>query len=515
MKLLDPLDFSKKFWPDVKWYRQQREIIYSVINNDETIVPAGNMLGKDFVAAFIALYFFMSRHPCRVLTTSVDSTQLESVLWGEIGRFIDTASAKLPIIYNHLHVKKIRRDKTCKISYIKGRVAAKGEGMLGHHVTQDSGEFFDDDIPRTLFIVDEASGVDNVNYEKAQTWAKRTLVIGNPYPCTNFFYKGVKAGDVKAEDNGHYYKKVIKIRCQDSPNIKKGLLQEKLGEKPDNRSLIPGVMTYQEYKKRRKLFDEVMQCIGLDAEFFEGADTLLFPPEWLNRAEDIAFKLPMLRTNNTTLGVDPAEGGDNTVWTVVDPMGLVMQKSMKTPDTSVIKGTTLSIAKEFGVKDEDILFDRGGGGKEHADSLRNDGHPVRTVAFGESATDPNKHKRIHRYRDDHAKLQESEVKYVYKNRRAEMYGLSRILLNPVLTPNGFGIPAMYDKLRKQLAIIPYMHDGEGRLVLPPKDKKDRNSKVVTLKEIIGHSPDEADSFVLAVYGQFYESEEVIFKARAG
>jgi len=502
MKVLDPIRLAKEIWPHVNFYKQQQEIIYSVVYDDETIVPAGNMLGKDFVAAYIALYFFLSRHPCKVVTTSVDGTQLEAVLWGEIRRFIQTAKTELPLVVNHLHIKKIVNKKICGISYMIGRVAARGEGMLGHHVTPDSEGFVDDGLPRTLFIADEASGVDDVSYERADTWANRKLVIGNPYPCSNFFFRGVKEGSVKAPNNGKFYRKVIKIRCQDSPNVRLGLAQEKLGKEPSGETLIPGVMSYDQYKKRRELWDEVRQCIGLDAEFHEGADVLLCPPEWLNRAEDIAFKLPMLRTKGTTMGVDTAEGGDSTVWSVVDRRGLVMQKSMKTPDTSIIPGKTLALAGEFGVPDESILFDRGGGGKEHADLLRNQGHPVRTVAFGAAPTDPNKFKR--RLRTTAEMKEEDEIKYTYKNRRAEMYGLLRHLLNPALNPDGFGIPSMYTELRRQLAPIPMLWDGEGRMWLPPKHKPDKNSKIQTLSELIGCSPDEADSLVLGIYGQFYE-----------
>lgn len=198
--ILDPLEVQKLLWPDVYFYDKQREIIYSVAENDETFVPAGNMLGKDFVAGFIALWFFMSRSPCRVVTTSVDSTQLEGVLWGEIRRFIQTARYPIdserggPLIVNHLHIRKLVDGVMCGISYLIGRVAAKGEGMLGHHVAETG-----DGIPRTLFIADEASGVDDISYERADTWAKRKLIIGNPYPTTNFFYRGVKGGDLLAQ----------------------------------------------------------------------------------------------------------------------------------------------------------------------------------------------------------------------------------------------------------------------------------------------------------------------------
>lgn len=44
-QLRDPLRFGKLLWPDVDFYKQQRQIIYSIRDNDETFVPAGNMLG--------------------------------------------------------------------------------------------------------------------------------------------------------------------------------------------------------------------------------------------------------------------------------------------------------------------------------------------------------------------------------------------------------------------------------------------------------------------------------------
>ena len=193
----DPIKLGKVFWPDVEFYREQRDIIYSVWENDETMVVAGNKLGKDFVAAFIVLAFFLTRHPCRIITTSADHAQLESVLWGELRRFIATSRIPLehtkggPLVINHLHLRKVYKGTRCGISYVLGRVAAKGEGMLGHHVGN-----FGDGIPRTLFVADEASGVEDVSYERADTWAERKLIIGNPFPCGNFFKRGVEGGDI-------------------------------------------------------------------------------------------------------------------------------------------------------------------------------------------------------------------------------------------------------------------------------------------------------------------------------
>jgi len=197
---LDPLGLSRILWPQAVLAGYQEDIVRSVWDNDETIVVAGNMLGKDYIAGMIAVLFFLTRTPCRIITTSADYSQLESVLWGEIGRFISDSAVPLessgggPLLVNHLHVRKLKPDGSpCRLSYLKGRVAAKGEGMLGHHVARER-----DGIPRTLWMADECSGVDDKSYDRSETWAHRKLGIGNPYDCANFFRRGVEGGDLVA-----------------------------------------------------------------------------------------------------------------------------------------------------------------------------------------------------------------------------------------------------------------------------------------------------------------------------
>jgi hypothetical protein len=164
--------------------------------------------------------------------------------------------------------------------------------------------------------------------------------------------------------------------------------------------------------------------------------------------------------------------------------------------------------QQYDVKPQDVFFDRGGGGKEHADVLRRDGYRVNTVAFGESAISTDRF--IRRMRTRAEREEEDEVKYTYKNRRAQMYHLLRLKLNPV-NEEPFGIPNTCEELIRQLVLFPLMYDKEGRIMLPPKNKNTPNSTEQTLTEIIGHSPDETDSLVLAVFGLEYEPRV----ARAG
>ena len=318
-----------------------------------------------------------------------------------------------------------------------------------------------------------------------------------------------------------YYRRIIKIKAEDSPNVHLALEQIRAGREPTGEIILPGVLPYSEYVKRRATWDAVRQCIGLDAEFWEGKDALMFPPEWLNIAEQRHRNLIENKVvrKARAIGVDPAEGGDKTAWAIVDEYGLMDLISIQTPNTTVITSRTIALMTQYDVPPERVMFDRGGGGKQHSDRLNEQGYDTRTVGFGEAVT-PELKRGLTGL--DERKEQRAE-RYVYKNRRAHMYGTLRELLDPSsMSPTnanwetwrtiailcgrtvgefkGFAIPPEYVELRRQLAPIPLYHDGEGRMYLLPKSKPTPGSKVKTLTELIGCSPDEADAFVLGIYG---------------
>lgn len=185
--ITDPFLFKEMCWPNVKFYDKQIEIVQSVVENDETYVPAGNMLGKDFIAGFICIWAFLAHPVCRIVTTSVKDDHLR-VLWGEIGRFIQTSKYSFDKVLNikHRDIRKVVNGVECEISYLLGMVSEKGEGMAGHHA------------PYSMQVIDEASGVDNLVYTQGDTWAKRKLIFGNCNECppTHFFRAGIAGGDL-------------------------------------------------------------------------------------------------------------------------------------------------------------------------------------------------------------------------------------------------------------------------------------------------------------------------------
>ncbi len=512
--ILDPIKFISVFWPKVRIYDKQAEILYSLRDNDETIVRAGNQLGKDFITGLACLWFFCSRSPCHIITSSSSQTQLKSVLWGEMRNFIDSAAYPLGIEVNDSAVYQIRADGTREPkSYILGVVTNVVETLQGHHLDRNG-------KPRCLAVFDECSSIDDPFYFATETWAHRKLAIGNPLPCGNFFRRYSKQGSLlRPGTTKYFYRKIIKIKAEDSPNVQRGLYQVRQGKKPDDKTVVPGVIGYELYQKRRMLWNVQQQCVGLDAEFYDGAEVLLYPPARLNMAETNALKLAGVPRTPEAIGVDPAEGGDSTVWSIVDRLGLIKQISKKTPDTSVIPVETIALMREYGIAPERVIFDRGGG-KQHADNLRKLGYEVATIGFGESVQDPN---RFRRMQTSTEKAKASESRYAYKNRRAQMYHMTSLLFDEnhvwedqIVSADGtypkqhvFAIPAEYTELRRQLGVMPLEYDEEGRIKLPPKKKPTPTFKGVTIEDMLGCSPDEADSFVLACYGMLTIKKQMV------
>lgn len=312
---------------------------------------------------------------------------------------------------------------------------------------------------------------------------------------------------------GKYFRRIITIRATDSPNVRYALAQQKAGIPVTGELLLPGVLTWEDYVKRRTTWDHIRQCIGLDGQFYEGAEALLYPPVWLNEAERYAERIRGYTRKAEAIGVDPAEGGDQTSICVVDRLGVIELISEKTPDTSLIPKKVIAVMRAHNVHPERVMFDRGGGGREHADYMRDRGYKVQTVGFGESINfEPR-----HGVRPMQARKRLKEERYAYKNRRAEMYGMLRSLLDPSRADDSgnrlyFGIPARFVNLRHELSPIPLWYDDEGRLYLPPKQRKTGDTSAttkVTLNSIIGHSPDEADALVLAIYGMLYKEQKIV------
>lgn len=305
-----------------------------------------------------------------------------------------------------------------------------------------------------------------------------------------------------------YYRKVIRITGFQSPNVRFAQEEIAAGMEPSGTMIVPGVLPWDELQRRLETWDEELKCIGIYARFHEGGDEVLYMPEWLSRAEVVADDLITLEKRRKlvrqveSVGVDPGEGKANSVWTAGDRYGVIWQRIKKTKDTNIIPFDTRDIIEETGVTPENVVMDIGGGGIQHADRLRAMGYEIRLVDFG-GATSPAPFRP-----SSGEKRGTKELRQAYKNMRAELYGQVVRRLDPGQNETGFGIPRELVDLHYQLSRIPKLRDGEGKLRLPPKNRTRRGTETsespgkteLTMEQLIGRSPDEADSFVLMVYG---------------
>lgn len=512
--LEDPVKFCAACWPDIKLTQYQRDILHSLRDNVETFVHAANEVGKDFITAIGVLWFFCSRRPARVITSSSGETQLKSILWSEIRERINTSRIKFPFKLGTLSIKWVNEDgEEDPLSYIIGHVTKSVENFQGHHL--------DHDKPRVLCVFDEASGVGDEFDEAADSWAHRKLVIGNPLNCLNFFYRACKKGDIEHDaDTGEtgLLRKIIHVGAEHSPNVVMGEMLHNAGVPGPYPTVVPGVLSYHEYRRRLKIWDKIKIHMRVHGHFYEGDETLLYPSEWLDKAEAVYEMLcpqgyeasldPIGARVAAAMGVDCGGGRDLSVWTVINRNQLIYQFAIPTPDTMEIVNHSIRLMRRYKLRPERVAFDAGGGGKQIADRLRQMKYSVKTVFFGESPTPP-KGLRIKR---TEKKESQAERRQTYKNRRAEMYGMTREILDPSVNEQVFGLPVELHELRKEMAVMPMLYDHEGKMYLPPKDRPPSatgkvNEEIITIKKLLGHSPDRADSLVLAVFALLGQPEK--------
>ena len=292
--------------------------------------------------------------------------------------------------------------------------------------------------------------------------------------------------------------------------------QEQLarGEDPTNEIIFPGVLSWEEYQHRRKTWDVQRQCVGLDAEFYEGPAQYLYPKAVL----DACIALALKRETSLRLrwmGIDPAEGGDRSAWVVGDRLGILDLVSELTPNTNSVYFRTMQLMEKWKIPPENVLMDRSPT-RAHANRLASVGFPIRTLAFGERVAPPIRSgiTTIGERRNVH------EDQTLYRNRRIQMYWEASQVLDPETNADGFAMPEQFARMavagRKslydQLRVIRKEYDRDGRPYLPPKNRQpgqpEGGRRIKSLVDLIGHSPDEADALVLMIHAMLHQSKPV-------
>jgi hypothetical protein len=500
----DPVAFVEQFWPNVKLAPYQVAILESVRDNDETWVHSANEMGKTFVAALAAIWWFATRKS-KVVTSSTSEQQLKNVLWSEIDHLLSTATVNRKRFGFDFRrtVQRVELGVNAdKKYYIIALVAEHVESFQGHHLPKLA-----DGTPTVLFLFEEASGLRDEFYKAATSQAHSILAIGNPLTTSCVFYEKCRFGDqAHPTVPSRLSRKVIHVSGEHSPNVQLGRELEAQGRLAEYRPVIRGILDYNEFLKRQRdwrPYEVRTRLLGL---FPDEGDQRLFPTDWLDLAQALGRKRREFEARRKAreflrlfcaLGIDVGQGGDPSVWCVFDRFGVRYLLSKQTPNTIEIAGQTIRLMRQFHICDYAVAFDSGGGGKQIADMLRDKGYDqIMDLEFGSAADEPKE----------------------YKNRRAELYGELRKALEPTDARRRLldldvsewreagmrclALPPDDAMLREDLAVLPLLRDGEGRLRLPPKDSRLKSSerREPTVRELLkGRSPDRGDALAMALY----------------
>ncbi len=157
---------------------QQAAILRSVAGSKMTTVRSGHGVGKSTVEAWSVIWFMCTRPFPKIPCTAPTQHQLFDILWAEVSKWLRNNPAlarELTWTKEKVYMKGYPEEW-----FAVARTASKPDALQGFHA---------EDL---LFIIDEASGVDDVIFEPVlgalSTPGARLLMCGNPTQLSGFFY---------------------------------------------------------------------------------------------------------------------------------------------------------------------------------------------------------------------------------------------------------------------------------------------------------------------------------------
>jgi hypothetical protein len=207
----DPVRFVREVL-DVEPDPAQVEVLEAYAKGYRRIaVKSGHGVGKSTLAAWILIFFIITRFPCKAVVTAPTTAQLFDALFSELKHWINRLP---PALQELLEVKadRVELKNSPESAFISARTsrAETPEAMQGVHSTH------------VLLIADEASGVPEKVFEAgsgSMSGASAcTILLGNPVRSSGFFY------DVFHKLSRDW--KTFTISCLDSPRVSESYCRE-------------------------------------------------------------------------------------------------------------------------------------------------------------------------------------------------------------------------------------------------------------------------------------------------
>jgi hypothetical protein len=271
---LDPVLFVKSIigaTPE-KW---QEDALYAVRDNDRVAIRSGHGIGKTTFLSWLILWWLLTRTPSRVACTANTASQLSDILWSEVAKW----HRRLPEGFKSLlEVKSDKVEFVGGDSFAVARTARREtpEALQGFH------------SPNMMFIVDEASGVDDLIFEVGEgamsTPGAKTIMTGNPTRSAGYFYDAfnkmaerwatMKVASTDSTQVSDTFIEDMKLKYGEESNIFRVRV---LGEFPeaDDDVVIPQFLVESAIDREQEAADTTPVVWGLDVARFGSDKTAL------------------------------------------------------------------------------------------------------------------------------------------------------------------------------------------------------------------------------------------------
>lgn len=426
------------------------------------LVPAGHIVGKSFLGACLACWWYDTRPDSVCLTTAPTYRQVVDILWKEIRR-VRRKARRGPL--GGFVGPKMPRLESSETHFAHGYTAGDATAFQGQHEAA------------VMILFDEAEGVGPEFWEAAET-----MLNGDAY-CFVAFYNPTQQSGPTVDEERAGRARLIRLSSVEHPNIAAELagrpppypsairlgrlreLLDKWGERIARRDAGPLDVVLGEQAWRPGPVAEARLLGRRPSKAFDAvfSDALC---DWMEKQ-----KLP--DTGPLQVGVDVARfGDDDTAWHI--RKGGVSLRHERANNNSVVevfertKVLLEQVGRQYGVDPKAILVavDDCGVGGGVTDLLGHNGWRVVGVNAAWKAP------------------QESE----YPNLRSALwFGLAEAAMKGFVATGGLPQHVLGD-LRRELTAPVYTLDTRGRRCVEPKE---------ATKARIGKSPDNADAMLLA------------------
>jgi len=430
----DPVLFAREALGIRRLWKRQREILTKVAGGKRIAVRSGHKIGKSTTAVILALWFITTRQRARVVMTSASYRQVRDILWKELRRI--AGEAPIPI------GGKLATDPETGLQFRDGREIVGLSTNEPERIAGYSG-------PEMLFILDEASGIDEAVFEALEgnrAGGARIVLFSNPTQTSGTFFDAFHS---KSE-----FWITIHVSSEETPNVTGD-------EEP-----IPGLATAEWVDEKRREWGEesALYAVRVRGNFPTQGDKAVIAltyvvqavARWVDEPDDGG---PLV------LGVDVARFGD-------DESVIVPRRGNRTWPATVLTqldgpnlaGEVLALARQ----------------------LRRDGEKpvvnVDVIGVGASAFDVLA--RSDEVVANAVNVAEKATAEGYHSLRDQLWGSTRDWLK-----GGGAIP---DDARLQAELVSpvYAFDAQGRMQVESKQ---------AMKKRLNRSPDRADALALAIY----------------